>query len=237
MDSTTSAETRTPTADSDPTPLAFSDAEIAIIAALVGAAVALLAMFVSRKTARQRATLDFIRSVEIDGDYQVARQSFIKLRDSGGGFCDEVQKNSEIGKTFRYILNTHELMAIGVRENILDDNLYHRWYRSTVLSDWKVTKDDGYIDYERSKRCSVSGCPKPCDQKSRLDKCEYNDGIFKEYELLATRWEKHKQPAHYPPRTWAGRAREVLRFLGQHKLHVIMYSLLILSIGALVYFR
>ena len=206
-----------------------------MVAALIGALVAYLAMRAQSRSARQRATLDFIRELAVDSEYQEARKSFLTARDDPKSLREIAEGSPDQAAHFRYLYNTHELMAIGIKENILDDNLYHRWYRSTVINDCAVAQEQNLFDYERSKKCKNHACGKPCASPQENGDCGFNCAIFKEFEDLAARWAKHKQPSFYPPKSWAGRWAKFCAWFKLNLVHIVAYTVFLAIICILMF--
>ncbi|MEM9810353.1 MAG: DUF4760 domain-containing protein [Pseudomonadota bacterium] len=115
---------------------------------LAAGVTAVIAWRIAKKTimqqrviARRRATIDFIEKRKWDSDYLAARQTFILLRDdkdrSIAYWAEADQKDRPERTTIRNILNDYELVAIGMKEDIFDEQIYRKWWRGTLLEDWK----------------------------------------------------------------------------------------------------
>ncbi|PIP98057.1 MAG: hypothetical protein COW75_02175 [Rhodobacterales bacterium CG18_big_fil_WC_8_21_14_2_50_71_9] len=114
-----------------------------LVSAAIGATIALYSISEQRKIARKRATLDMLAKKEWDRDYIDARAEFIKLRDASSGlelWATEEHRNSPQSNTIRNTLNDYELIAVGIRERILDEDLYKRWFRTSFLKDWRAAR-------------------------------------------------------------------------------------------------
>jgi hypothetical protein len=140
-----------------------------LLSATVAALFAHLSIRATREMACKRATLDLIQNRELDGDYIEAKYKFNKLRDEDGGltkWADKAKRNEPEVAAIRTILNGHELVAIGIKEKIIDEELYRRWFRSSLLKDWRKSK--AFIEH--------------------LRETEEVPRLFIEFEWLADRW-------------------------------------------------
>lgn len=141
-----------------------------LLSALIAGSIALKNIKEQRGIARRRATLDLISNREWDGDYIHARKEFNKLKVAqptlefwaGNDHKDSPQLN-----VIRAILNDYELIAIGMKEGILDEPLYKLWFKSSLVNDYK--KAAKAIDAIRER----TGVPT----------------IYIEFERLAKRWQ------------------------------------------------
>ncbi|MCP4327556.1 MAG: DUF4760 domain-containing protein [Alphaproteobacteria bacterium] len=115
-----------------------------LISASVAACAAIGSIREQRKIAKKRATLDLLSRKEWDSDYIEARKVFLGLRDEDPGLVEwakpEHRKTPQV-TNIKNTLNDYELIAIGIKENILDEELYKRWFRSSFLKDWHKSRD------------------------------------------------------------------------------------------------
>ncbi len=144
-----------------------------LLSAIIGGTIAITAIFTQRNVARKRATLDLLSRQEWDGDYISARKRFIELRDSGEGFikyaAPEFRTKGEVAD-IKNILNGYELIAVGIKIGILDEDLYKLWFRSAFLKDWVMARQ--FIRTIRTEAGEHPDEPK----------------IFCEYEGLVRKW-------------------------------------------------
>lgn len=147
-----------------------------LLSAVIGAAVALRSIREQRSIARKRATIDLLARKEWDKSYLEARKNFNRLRDDSAGLVhwasishDSTDEKSVIRDT----LNDYELIAIGIKEDILDERVYKRWFRSTLINDWEQA--EAYIMEVRRN----TSAPK----------------IFCEFEELAKKWGAENPPS------------------------------------------
>lgn len=106
---------------------------------------------------------------EWDGDYIEAKSAFNKLRDAESGlavWAKPEHKDSPQLTNIRNTLNDYELIAVGIQEGILDEALYRRWFRQSLLKDWEAAQP-----FIRA-----------------IQRREGSARIFCEFEWLAARW-------------------------------------------------
>jgi hypothetical protein len=149
-------------------------------AILLSATLAFIAVFVSgylhRKTQRLVLTFQNQSSLLWDEDYQKYRKTFIEIRDGEQAkitaIAQKAAQATDDASAVRTIMNDYELVAIGIRLKILDENFLHSFSRKTTLLDFDKMKP--YIDETR--------------------RINDNDAIYAEFEKLVTRWRNHKRP-------------------------------------------
>lgn len=140
-----------------------------IVSAIVGGSIALHSIRTQRGIARKRATLDLLVQKEWDRAYIEARAEFIALRDASSGlafWAAQEHRNSPQVTIIRNMLNDYELIAVGIREGILDEALYKRWFKTAFLKDMEAAA--GFIDLIRKSAGTAA--------------------IFAEAEWLARKW-------------------------------------------------
>ena len=94
-----------------------------------------------RERVRLRATLDIVLHSQHNQTYLDKRQIFIKIRDQDGGiakYTSVANSNDDECAAIREVLNFYELIAIGIDIGIVDEEMYKRYYRMTVISDWEA---------------------------------------------------------------------------------------------------
>ncbi|ABD53531.1 hypothetical protein Jann_0614 [Jannaschia sp. CCS1] len=163
-------------------PAAFRFLWIPLMAALVSA---LTAFWVSSRTiranqdiARKRATLDLIeRSVSTEY-YLLIYSTFREVLDSPSGFeqITDPQMPALVEQRRKVIafLNQYELIAIGIEQGILDEELYRDYMRGTVVRHW--ARAEGLVNHLRADT-----------PDSRAPKA------FEKFEALALKWETAKE--------------------------------------------
>ena len=105
-----------------------NQAYIIIVIALVSAAIACWSIFVSRKIARQKATLEFIS--EYNGGYIAARaREFIRTQSSkgyrykGDASAPWADLNSHDRRYFLCLMSNFETLSVGLNNGIYDKKL------------------------------------------------------------------------------------------------------------------
>lgn len=153
----------------------------AIIAAL-SASVAFGAFVQARKTTRRRATLDMVLKTFVDENGQKLYIDFkdVMQRVKSGQvdlmeFADPSCPPSADRQTVRAQLNEYELIALGIRRKLFDENLYKLWFQDQFQRDYRSL--EGFICKVREQRPSV----------------------FCECVWLYNRWSKAPHPENSPP--------------------------------------
>ncbi|MEO1641561.1 MAG: DUF4760 domain-containing protein [Pseudomonadota bacterium] len=160
------------------TPAALRFLVVPLVASVVSAVTAWL---VSRRViranqaiARKRATLDLIERSESTDFYLSVYSTFREVLTSEGGFDaitdPKVPILQEQRRKVIAFLNTYELIAIGIEDGILDEELYKKYMRGTVVRHWYGAKP--FVEHLR-RSTNDSKAPK----------------AFVEFEGLATKWE------------------------------------------------
>jgi len=75
------------------------------------------------------------------------RLKFIELRNHQDGLEKYANSNGIEALTIRRQLNIYELIAIGIKNDILDEEMYKHYYKSTVVRDFKGSRN--FVDRER----------------------------------------------------------------------------------------
>ena len=124
-----------------------------------------------KSIARKRAILDYFQNRSTDSHYRENKLRFSNLKRQGlitatmlktVKLDDHNSSDCLNRKAIFAILNSHELLAVGIKEGILDSSFYKRFSLHMVLSDWescaevikKIRKDDDghdehFIEFER----------------------------------------------------------------------------------------
>lgn len=142
-------------------------------AILFSAAIALAAVWVARKTTRERETVALIFKFHWDNDYIRARNVFKRVRDSDTGLVacingnnSKDQKDQTDYDAVLQIMNHYEMISVGINSGILSAEIYDRYYRTRFVKDWIEAK--ALIAEER--------------------RVADNDRLFVEFETLAKNW-------------------------------------------------
>lgn len=165
---------------------------VTLLAATVASIIAIVALRNTRSVARQKATLDLIEKRESTEHYRDLSRTFFELQ-KGPGF-QHLTAPSDADrptrkKVFDY-LNHYEIIAIGLRQNILDEKIYRAWMEGAFVRDWNAAAD--FIQRERWK----------CDEAGEW---HYRSSIYENYEHIAHQWSKDTRAldaqSSQPPRT------------------------------------
>lgn len=93
-----------------------------------------------REIARKRAALDFFAKTEMDTDllsaharYSQAVSTMETFVREGGTMARFVDEYSEHYRAIRGYLNVHELMAVGIKRNVLDDTVCYDFWSGELI--------------------------------------------------------------------------------------------------------
>jgi len=132
-----------------------------IIATLCVAAATILT---NRRIARVKATLDMIEATESKAYYQTLYATYRRYR-TDARFRDDVLNATDDGEALKNLhacwdyLNHYELIAIGCKKGILDEEFYRLWMGYAVLRDFREGEclirkarepgdDEAYVELE-----------------------------------------------------------------------------------------
>lgn len=148
------------------------------LAILFSALIALMAINANKKLARRRATLDIIEKSESNAHYLKTIAAFQRclkaglFKENSQIFEDEYAEDLRLVQQY---LNHYELIAIGIKNKIIDEKLYKYWLRTVFVNDWVcVQKTVQARRYGKGKKNTSS--------------TNYDDKIFCEYNQLAKKW-------------------------------------------------
>lgn len=148
----------------------------AVIAATVGAVIAIRTINTNRAIARFRATLDMIERSESQDHYKNLSAAFREFR-RGSSDVEKILRpvtpeDKEIRSNILDFLNHYELIAVGFHTDVLDRAFYAEFMRGTVVRDW------------RASRLLIGEMRKPDDSVNPTP-----NKIFEHFETLAKEWE------------------------------------------------
>lgn len=129
------------------------------------------------RIARRKATLDLIEKAESTEHYRDRNQRFSELRRAigFGGLNNPQTPQARIDRQLVLdYLNHYEMIAIGIRNGVLDQGFYREWMRGPFVRDWNAAVE--FIQGERWKR--------------EGDKWSYYPRTFANYQQLARRWDR-----------------------------------------------
>jgi hypothetical protein len=157
--------------------------------ASVAAAISVVSIRSNAAIARKRATLDLIERSESTEYYQRSYAAFTEVRKDPSGLMQlaEISNPHLLEQRQRVLnfLNHYELIAIGIKKGILDEDVYETFMRSTVVRDWEEARE--FVNHIRR--------PTP-DSGATISA----GGAFCEFQALAEKW------SHKVQRTGSSRA-------------------------------
>lgn len=126
---------------------------------------------VTRGVARRRATLDLLMSEQSTELLVKLRQDYLALKKAGHlvQYAAPDQQASDQTLILRSILNRYELTAVGINEKTLNQRVYRRYIRTSLVEDWIACKP-----YVVQRRQTTN-----------------NPKLYCEIEKLAKRWCKN----------------------------------------------
>lgn len=159
-----------------PSPLVYATPTVAFLSFIVSAIIALRALRNTRSVARQKATLDLIEKRESTEHYRAISRTYFELQ-SGPGFMhlvDPTPDDKPLRKSVFDYLNHYEIIAIGIRQDILDERIYRAWMEGAFVRDWNVASE--FIQRQRWKHADGTW--------------QYRASIYENYQHVACRWSK-----------------------------------------------
>lgn len=132
----------------------WSSAEATVI--LLSVIGALIGVRMANRVTKRRTTIEYLMRMNWDKDYIAARKAFAKIIKTPNGLVEaydliKQKPNSKIIAKMeeantallhvRVLLNNYELMAIGIREGILDEAIYRRWFQAGTVRDWEAVSE------------------------------------------------------------------------------------------------
>jgi hypothetical protein len=122
-----------------------------------------------------RATLDLIERTESQSYYQNLWKGFKAAREAPGGLSALLNPATERPESLRSdvldFLNHYELIAVGCKQGVLDEEFYKQFMRSAFLRDWAASRD-----LIRGLREPPAPAPK-------------RPTLFEHFEALAMKWQ------------------------------------------------
>lgn len=104
--------------------------------------------------ARRTLTFKTLEEQMWDKDFIEQRKIFVGLRENHGSsdledFAKEENDDDDKAQSIRIILNNYELMCIGIKQGVLDEEMIRQYHRSTWVKDYERMKP--YIAAVRKK--------------------------------------------------------------------------------------
>ena len=116
-----------------------------VVSALIGALIALISVRHHREVARKRATLDVILRSE-GGEFRTITETFQRISDSPEGLLailnpdTDPRPESDDYYEVQAYLNHYELVAIGIKQGIIDATFYKAWMKTNLVADWNTSR-------------------------------------------------------------------------------------------------
>ena len=150
---------------------------IIAISALTAAVLSILSIRTNREIARKKSSIDLIVQTQSTEYYQGLRRAFHDIRMDDAGF-DQIYAptNPEVLKQRQMVLNYlnhYELIAMGIFDGILDEQVYKNYMRSILVRDWFAAV--AFIEHIRTPTPD-SGADVPAS------------AAFSQFERLALKW-------------------------------------------------
>jgi hypothetical protein len=171
-----------------PSPISYATPAVALLSFIVSAIIALRALRNTRSVARQKATLDLIEKRESTEHYRAISRIFFELL-SGPGFMhlvDPAPQDKPTRKAVFDYLNHYEIIAIGIRQDILDERIYRAWMEGAFVRDWNAAAE--FVQRQRWKYAD--------------GQWRYRASVYENYQHVACKWSKDAlrlTEASFPP--------------------------------------
>lgn len=147
-------------------------------AVVFGVGVALVSLAFQRDLARKQSTISLLNRNVWDEDCIKAVRTFIQLgthegQDGRGQpegleyWTNPRHRGSEQSRAINAVLNDYEMMALGIRRGIIDEDFFKSFARSAVISHWNIAAS--FIEELRRQRG--------------------NERLFIEFQGLVEAWE------------------------------------------------
>lgn len=127
----------------------------------------------NRVIAKKKATMDLIL-LEQTNDYILRkRNAFLKLKKQGDlvKWADPKFRASDQAGCIATVINKYEMIAIGIENDSMCEDIYYSWFASTLVSDWE-------------ELCTFIG---------ELRRRSKNYNLYIKFEKLALRWRSKKK--------------------------------------------
>jgi hypothetical protein len=137
---------------------------IAVVLATIGIVATIIW---NRNLVRRRATIDLLVADQTNETLLKARMDFVAASADDGllkAIKDGIWSSEKY--FFASTCNRYEILAIGIKEGIIDERIYKSYWRGTLLADWK--RVETAVHYMRNR--------------------QQNPKIYIEFEDLARKW-------------------------------------------------
>jgi hypothetical protein len=149
----------------------------------IASLIAIWGVLSQRAITRRQVTLDHITHLESDRDIIEARKRFVELAKENGGlaiWAEPDQEQTTEALAIGRILNSYELISIGIQRGIIDFELFKRWHKTSAIKYWE------------------RGAPFVMRIRERLG----NDMFFHEFEEMVGWFKDEKKPPKRKPGTF-----------------------------------
>ncbi len=161
----------------------MNDVGAVFVTGAIASLIAIWGVLSQRAITRRQVTLDHISHLESDRDIIEARKIFVELAKEPGGlvkWAEEDQEQTAQALAIGRILNSYELISIGIQRGIIDFELFKRWHRASAIKYWE------------------RGAPFIMRIRARLN----NDMFFHEFEEMIGWFKGNKKPPKRRPGTF-----------------------------------
>ena len=134
----------------------------------------------SRIVARRRTTIDMVLAEQTKDELLVLRSKFLEAAKNNKLLELSQGRNWLSAESFPLVstLNRYEITAIGIAEGIIDERIYKRYWRTSLVRDWL--------------RCQAA---------VRSRRSEFGKNLFSEFESLARKWANQSELAEFIPKS------------------------------------
>lgn len=150
---------------------------VSLVTAVIAAWLALQSIENAREIARRKATLDLIEKTESSEHYRQLFETFLRIKREGL-FPHMVDKSvtgllPERGALIDY-LNHYELVAISIRNGVLDADMYRLWMQTAFVDTWNDAAH--WVQAIRMRG------------RSAADPAAYNHKAYEHFAHMAALW-------------------------------------------------
>lgn len=112
---------------------------VAAAVALLAALVAVWGVYSQRVITRRQTTVQHIAALKADRSIQEQVRKFIELEKQDGNlakWADKASEGTAEAQAINNVLNTYELLSVGIQHGIYEYRLIEQWQRSTISRYW-----------------------------------------------------------------------------------------------------
>ena len=174
-----------------------NSAAIQTVCIVLAAVAAFVVIWFTGKVSRRESTISLIRDTflnEADGGTYNKFSNLVRQYQSENKDFSALAQQNDQNKTDKLIVknqaNEYELISLGIRKGVLDEDFYKMWFFSQFMRDYTIIKP--YLDAVRA--------------------LTNNDAFFCEFERMHQKWGRKKHPIAFPSRIkkiwWAASAQD-----------------------------